>query len=224
MSAADPRPLISRFATPREAEKRVGLFCSLSRPAVLRHCEERSDVAIRSPPGRESPLMMHLSGLAAEKCEPPLPVADEGGTESLQPRRWLAVAKQARDRHLRQSGIAGPPWMSPRRCGERRKRIAATVCALSRNDAEKTGGTDPSYAFPRSPPGIYVCVRINRPSDIPLQGCGRHGRISLSQRDLCDRRNMNFNFSADALCGIPLSRDVHAFREAYGGRRFPGFR
>ena len=30
-------------------------------------------------------------------CGPPLPVAEEGGTESPQPRNWRAVAQQARE-------------------------------------------------------------------------------------------------------------------------------
>ena len=32
-----------------------------------------------------------------EDCGPPLPAADEGGTESPQPRHWRAVAQQARE-------------------------------------------------------------------------------------------------------------------------------
>ena len=35
---------------------------------------------------------------------PPLPAAEEGGTESPQPRPWRAVVKQARQGHLRQGG------------------------------------------------------------------------------------------------------------------------
>jgi hypothetical protein len=33
-------------------------------------------------------------------CELPLPVAEEGGSQSPQPRLWRAVAKQARERHF----------------------------------------------------------------------------------------------------------------------------
>ncbi len=40
-------------------------------------------------------------------CVPPLPVAEEGGTESPQPRLWRAVAKQARERHCGKVGQGG---------------------------------------------------------------------------------------------------------------------
>ena len=85
----------------------------------MRHCEPVTDVtgvAIRFSPGRESPLVMHLSGLAAGKCEPPLPVADEGGAHFPQPRLWRAVAKQARERQ-RGKALCGFPRQRARWLG-----------------------------------------------------------------------------------------------------------
>ena len=42
------------------------------------------------------------NGNCGKACGPPLPVAEEGGTVFPQPRRWRAVAKQARERQMRQ--------------------------------------------------------------------------------------------------------------------------
>jgi len=51
-------------------------------------------VAIRPP---EALINSEIKPGRWEDCGSPLPAADEGGTESPQPRHWRAVAQQARE-------------------------------------------------------------------------------------------------------------------------------
>jgi len=63
-------------------------------PSLRGTSAHTGDVAIRPLEALE---YLEIQAGRWEDCGSPLPAADEGGTESPQPRHWRAVAQQARE-------------------------------------------------------------------------------------------------------------------------------
>jgi len=65
-----------------------------NQPIPSLRASAHTGVAIRPP---EALINSEIKPGRWEDCGSPLPAADEGGTESPQPRHWRAVAQQARE-------------------------------------------------------------------------------------------------------------------------------
>ena len=91
------RPLIFLFVLPK---RKIA-----PRPVEERKGRPRAEPVYRDQAGHRDRRTFSLVRVQSWDCGPPLPGAEEGGTESPQPRFLQAVAKQARKKQMRQGGI-----------------------------------------------------------------------------------------------------------------------